>query len=194
MRLVSWNMAFWTPGAFKTIENRRRQWALLGALSPDIALLQECRPDDLRLNAPQWMCDEYEIVGDIPRRWMACSAVLARKGLELAPLDRTLLGDDERRWLAYLSGYMAAAHVTVEGHEITIASVHTVAKEVDDPAVTDTDHERIRRRALGRAWHNDLAVAAISPWIEGRLFIVGGDWNNALLFDTNYPEGAEAPR
>ena len=34
-------------------------------------------------------------------------------------------------------------------------------------------------------------VAALTPWIDGNPFIVGGDWNNAKLFDTIYPAGAE---
>jgi exonuclease III len=81
--------------------------------------------------------------------------------------------------------------VTVGAREIAVASVHAIAREVDCAAVTDTDHERIRRQALARAWHNDLVVAALTPWIDGHSFIVGGDWNNAVLFDTIYPSGAE---
>lgn len=45
------------------MENRRRQWALLGALAPDIALLQECRPPDLEDQAPGWMARGYRCVG-----------------------------------------------------------------------------------------------------------------------------------
>jgi exonuclease III len=86
---------------------------------------------------------------------------------------------------------VATASVTVANSEITVASVHAVAKEVNCPAVTDEDHQRIRRQVLTQAWHNDLAVAALSPWVSGRIFIVGGDWNNAKLFDTTYPSGAE---
>lgn len=191
MRLVSWNLAYMKPGAFKTIDNRRRQWALLAALLPDVALLQECRPDDIAVNGPSWMANLYDVVGDLPDQWTACSAVLVRKSLHATALDRTGLPEAERRWLEYLSGYVATAVVSMDGRETTISSVHTIAKQVDDPSVTDADHERVRRRALDRAWHNDLAVAALTPWLEGRPFIVGGDWNNALLFDTTYPLGAE---
>ena len=69
-------------------------------------------------------------------------------------------------------------------------SLHAIAGEVDGAAVTDAHHERIRRRALGPTWHN-LVVAARTPWAGGNGFIVGGDWNNAVLFDTVSPLGAE---
>ena len=61
LRLVSWNLAYGKPGRFKTVANRRRQWALLGALAPDIALLQECRSSDLKLHAPGWMADDTDV-------------------------------------------------------------------------------------------------------------------------------------
>lgn len=189
MRVISWNMAYWKPAGFNSLANRRRQWSLLGALSPDVALLQECRPSDLADHAPVWMTDQYDIIGEIPAGWTACSAVLIRAELLGEPIDPRELPDDERRWLGYLSGYVAAASVGPDA--LRVASVHGVAKSVDDPSVTGADHERIRRSSLASAWHNDLAVAALTPWVEQRQFIIGGDWNNALLFDTNYPEGAE---
>jgi hypothetical protein len=184
-------MAYWKPGPFNIVVNRRRQWALIGAHAPDVALLQECRPPDLAFNAPSWMTEEYTVIGSIPHRWIASSALLARRSLAPVALDRTTLPVDERRWLDYLAGYVATASVTVEDGQIAVASVHALAKEVDCEAVTDADHQRIRREVLARAWPNDLAVAALTPWVHGHRSIVGGDWNNAKLFDTIYPSGAE---
>jgi exonuclease III len=188
---VTWNLAYMKPGRYKTIANRRRQWALLAALEPDIALLQECRPDDLRINAPAWMEADYDVIGEIPPNWIACSAILARTTVEARPLDRTQLPEPEHGWLAQLSGYVATALAVVRETELAIASVHAIAREVDRSAATDEDHERIRRRSHPRAWHNDLAVAALTPWVRNQRFIVGGDWNTAVLFDSNYPAGAE---
>ena len=115
MRVVSWNMAYWKPGGFNAVANRRRQWALIGALGPDIALLQECRPPDITDNGPAWLRSEYEVIGTIPARWTACSAVVARRSLGPVALDRTVLPTDERRWLDHLAGYVATAWVTVGG-------------------------------------------------------------------------------
>lgn len=131
-------MAYMKPGRFKTIMNRRRQWRLLEAVLPDVALLQECRPDDLATLAPGWMADEYDIIGRIPDGWIACSAVLARKSLRAAPFDRGLL--PERRWLEFFSGYIATARLAWAGIPINVASVHEIAAEVDNAAVTEMDH------------------------------------------------------
>jgi exonuclease III len=184
-------MAYMKPGAFKAIANRRRQWSLLGALAPDVALLQECRPGDRVEHAPTWMAEGYVALGAIPPRWVACSAVVARRELNPIELDRTRLPEPERRWLEYLSGYVATGNITLDAQSVAVASVHAIAMEVDAPSVLDTEHERIRRRVLRRAWHNDLAAAALAPWVEAGRFVVGGDWNNAILFDSNYPAGAE---
>lgn len=148
MRVVSWNMGYMRPAAYKTTANRRRQWALLGALAPDIAVLQECRPDDLFHHAPAWMAQAYCTIGEIPKRWIACSTVLARRDLDPRPLEREGLPEPERRWLSYLSGYVATAEVLVERQRLFVASVHAIAKPVTDPAISEADHERIRRRAL----------------------------------------------
>src|SRR5262245_63405466 len=102
MRIVSWNMGYMKPAAYKTIANRRRQWSLLAALAPDIALLQECRPGDLAEHAPRWMAEGYTTVGAIPSRWIACSTVLARKELDPKSLGAGVLPEAEQRWLDYL--------------------------------------------------------------------------------------------
>ena len=191
VRIVSWNLAFGKPGPYRSYSNRRRQWALLGALAPDIALLQECRPTDLETYAPAWMTDEYSVAGDLPPKWRLCATILVRKPHEVSLLDRSLVGDDEHRWLEHLSGCVAAATVTIEDCVVHVASVHALAgRTAVSEAVTQLDHERIRRSGLDRAINNDLAVAALEPWVEGRRFIVGGDWNDSPLFDSNYPKGA----
>lgn len=189
MRVLTWNLDYWTPGAYRSIENRRRQWSLIAALAPDVALLQECRPEDMTSNAPSWMAERYELIGDIPAGWQACSVVLARTKMSAQALNRASLPEDSVRWLDYLSGYVAAATVEAGGGAVRVASIHAIAKAVDDPAVLESDHERVCRRGASRAWHNDLVVAALTPWVDGDRFLVGGDWNDALLFDTNYPDG-----
>ena len=97
----------------------------------------------------------------------------------------------ERRWLGCLPGCVAAATVRGDGVELAVASVHALAGRVEvGTAVTAADHERLRRIGLDRAVYNDVFAAALEPWVEGRHFLVGGDWNDSPLFDTNYPNGA----
>ncbi len=188
VRVISWNLAYGKPAGFKTIANRRRQWALLGAVAADVVLLQECRPSDLRLHAPAWMADEYQCVGVLRQDWRLCASMLVRQPHVVEPLDLRELGGVERRWLEHLPGCWAAASVTIDGVRIAVASIHALAMEVElGAAVSFEDHERLRRTGLPRAWCNDVLVGALEPWVAGRRFIVGGDWNNSPLFDANYP-------
>ena len=97
LRLVSWNLAYGKPGRFKTVANRRRQWALLGALAPDIALLQECRSSDLNLHAPGWMEDRYQCVGVLQRGWSLCTSMLVRDPECAEPIDKWPRNAEGRR-------------------------------------------------------------------------------------------------
>ena len=81
LRVVSWNLAYGKPAAYNTVENRRRQWALLAALAPDIALLQECRPPDLNIHAPGWMTHDYQCVGLLQPGWKLSTSMLVREPL-----------------------------------------------------------------------------------------------------------------
>ena len=178
MRVVSWNLAYMKPAQFKEVENRRRQWKFLGSLQPDIAMLQECRPEDLINLAPFEMKNEYKVLGKIPLHWSACSALLLRSDFSAEHLPPS------SPWLEYLSGYLCLASFNIYRRKILIASVHTPAKEVNDPRVSQDDHIKIKRPSLELAWHNDLAAAAladISVGFDG--FIISGDWNTARLFD-----------
>jgi endonuclease/exonuclease/phosphatase family metal-dependent hydrolase len=192
MRVLTWNMAYMKPGRFKSRENRRRQWALIGAISPDVALLQECRPGDLTGAAPLWMVEEYEVVGVKPRGSIGSSAVLARRSLHPAPIDQGSIPEPEQRWLDVFGAYVAVARLTVGNVEVRAASVHALAGEISEGAVTDDEHLLIKRPSLKRARYNDVAAAALLPVINGFRFVVGGDWNVARRFDVNYPAIAPA--
>lgn len=183
MRIVSWNMAYWKPGGFNAVANRQRQWSLLLALGPDLALLQECRPGDFEAFAPAWALEDYQILGAIPKGWTACSAVLARRTLEAEPIE-----PDDTAAFRYFSGYLARARVRLPGAGPTqVASVHAIAAEVDNPVVTDADHAEMKRTSADKAWHCDVAAFSLQDWIRGP-FVVGGDWNTARLFDETYPD------
>jgi hypothetical protein len=144
LRLVSWNLAYGKPAGYKTEENRRRQWALLGALAPDLALLQECRPPDLEMHAPAWMAGEYRCVGSLQPGWRLSTSMLVREPMTVGPLDSTSLATTERRWLEHLVGCVAAATVRVGAVEFAVASVHAAGELKVGTAVTLADHERIR--------------------------------------------------
>ena len=68
-----------------------------------------------------------------------------------------------------------------------MASVHAAGTLKVGTAVTLAEHERIRRPGLALANTSDLLAAVLEPWVAGRRFLVGGDWNTSPLFDTDYP-------
>lgn len=188
VRVVTWNLAYGKPAGFKRIENRRRQWALLAALAPDIALLQECRPTDLMAHAPMWMSEEYSCVGLLEPGWRLRTSLLVRQPHAFEVPDPDVLGGRERRWLEALpGGVVAAAEVEIADSRFAVASVHALAAPVLLGDEFDDDRRRLRRDGLEQVWHNDVIVAVFEPWVAGRRFIIGGDWNNSPLFDVNYP-------
>jgi hypothetical protein len=179
--VASANLAWWTWGRFQTEDARRRQYRRLVGLGADILLLQECRPEELlRFAADEGDSLGWTVVGEVPSRWTFCSAILARPGFDLRPVERT------DPWLEYLSGYVALGTLALYDTEVVVASVHTVARRLDDPRVTPADHETLRRTGLTEAWHNDLAAAALHQVVDGRSFMFGGDWNIAREFDRHY--------
>jgi endonuclease/exonuclease/phosphatase family metal-dependent hydrolase len=194
VRVVSWNLAYGKPGRFKTIENRRKQWALLAALAPDIALLQECRPNDLAAHAPAWMADEYTCAGLLARGSMLRASLLVRRPHTVEELAFTQLADHERGWSSELhDGVVAAADVEIAGVQFAVASVHAPATQLPlSDGVDAANRRQLGRTGLEKVWHNDLIAAILEPWVAGRRFIVGGDWNNSPLFDVNYPRRSDA--
>lgn len=188
MRVVSWNMAYMKPGKFRGRENRRRQWALLAALDPDIALLQECQPADLNALAPQWMPGRYDIIG-LPRSSrVGGSSILAKKELALRP-GPEVPTQHEHLWEAF-RGYVTTGVVDLHGGgSVTLASVHALAGSDTPATVTDADSAAARRPSRARAGHNDLAALMLQEMQSDR-FVFAGDWNVARLFDTTAPKTA----
>jgi endonuclease/exonuclease/phosphatase family metal-dependent hydrolase len=181
VRVVSWNLGYWTPATFKGVENRRRQWDYLLDLEPTIALLQECRPEDLE-NLTAERGANYRAVGGIPSGWTACSTIVVPRDLNVTPIPPDTL------WMEYLSGYVARAELPglLRGLPLQVACVHASAKVVTDRVLSEADHAVLKRPGCDLAWHCDLVAAALHRW-SGPEFIIAGDWNTARLFDTTYP-------
>lgn len=180
MRIVTWNLGYWTPGKYSAVANRQEQWRFLLSLEPDVICAQECRPDDL---ATVEDASGYQVVGSIPTGWTACSAVVTRTELKPTPAPKT------GPLFEALSGYIAVADFDSPLGRFVVASVHTPAKAVDDPLVSDEVHVQLGRTGSSRAWYNDVAFAALDALPKDAGFIFAGDWNTARLFDANYPGG-----
>jgi len=175
MRVVSWNLAYMTPGKYKAHKNRRRQWSLIASLDPDIILLQECRPEDLKHYG---LDDGYIIIGEVPTGWTACSAVMVHKELNPHPISHS------SSWRKFLSGYLSLAEITEDEHRVLVASVHSPADRANNPLITKADHESLRRKTCDVAWYSDVAFGVLKSLTnEFDRFIIGGDWNECRKFD-----------
>jgi exonuclease III len=182
MRVVTWNLGYWTPGPYNAVANREKQWQFLLGLNADVICVQECRPQDLQDHTSS---ADYKMVGSIPDRWTACSAVVARTELSPMPVPRT------GALLEALSGYVAVASVSTAKGTYVIASVQAPARPVEDALLSDGDHLQLRRKGGKRALYNDLAFAALDTLPKEDGFIFAGDWNTARLFDKVYAGVAE---
>lgn len=187
VRVVSWNLGYWTPGCgFNTVANRQAVWEYLADLGPDVVLAQECRPEDAVTKAGGF--DDYVVVGAIPPRWTACSVVVARRDLAPTPAERPGL------LLERLSGYVALAEIRLPGSEqCLLGSVHAPAKLIPPEWVSDAERARIGRPETGEVWHNDAAVAAVEPLAACcAAFVVGGDFNTCRSYD-DHPTFGQVP-
>lgn len=194
LRVLTWNMAHARPGRFRSAAVQRRQWAWIDSLAPDIALLQECDVHGFSISAPPWMDIEYQLSHQFAAGQRTGAAVLARRSLGFEALDRAAVPDPQRRWLEYMAGYLHAGTVTVAEQRVFIASVYANAREVPDgPPVSDSDHEMIKRPSRHRAWFCDLAAAALDGAVIAP-FVIGGDWNQARLFDATTPSKSPGSR
>jgi exonuclease III len=181
MHVVTWNLGFMTPATYKAPAIRQRQWRFLLSLNADVMFLQECRPDDLsEVEQPH---GRYEIVGSIPSRGIACSAVVAKAELHPAAAPRA------GALFECLGAYVALAFVETAMGRLLVCSVHTPAQDVRDPRITDDEHRRMRRSGGVGAWYNDVAFAALDALPKESGFIFAGDWNTARRFDETYPGG-----
>jgi endonuclease/exonuclease/phosphatase family metal-dependent hydrolase len=111
-------------------------------------------------------------------KWFA-SAVLARRGLGLKPVSAPRDGALDR-----FGSYLATAELQVPGLEdLVVASVHTPAREASERNHPGLDRAEISRPGTDGPWLNDVAFAGYRALVEGRRFVVGGDWNTSRWLD-----------
>lgn len=147
-----------------------RAWHWVAAVDPDLALLQEVRP-------PVWAPGRWDVEMG-PFKWFA-SAVLARRGLGLRPVAPPDGGVLDR-----FGSYLATAELEVPGlGPLVVASVHTPAREASERSHPGLDRAALARPGTDGPWLNDVAFAGYRPLLEGRRFVVGGDWNTSRWVD-----------
>lgn len=176
MRVVSWNLG----AAFGFRETHARALHYLGALDPDLAMLQEVLPD-----LPEWVLDRWTVVRRQPR--LSGSLILAKPELELWDLP------GEHPSFKGSDAYLATGTVTLpDGTSLLVGTVHTPIGKATDDELFGYDPEEIRRpRDVGPKGdigprRNDVAYAYFRVTVLGHRFLVSGDWNIARLWDYQY--------
>lgn len=169
MRVVSWNLGY--AIGLRTMHDRA--WHYIAALDPDLAMLQEVRPQ-----LPPWVYERWTVVR--PQVKFFGSAILAKPDLRLASLPGQVGG------VLGQEGYVVTAIAMMTGgSSMLVASIHAPARPATDGAHIDgLDPDAIRRPSAPVPWSNDLAYANARRLIEGQRFLVSGDWNVSRLRDT----------
>ena len=181
VKILCWNMGAAYGRWHDEPEIHERAWHWIAAVDPDVAFLQEVRP-------PDWVADRWKVV--IGRFEFFASALLARPAASIEAVAMTRGSALER-----FGSYLSTAELSLsDGTKLLISSVHTSAREA--PAWGHPGFERaaIARTTVGDPWWNDVAFAAYRELLDGRRFILAGDWNTSRYLDEHgvaNPAGAE---
>lgn len=146
------------------VKTHAEAWRYLIGLSPDLAFLQESFP-------PDWVEGEGRVVRDPFQRWGSAifSPTLAIEPFAL-PEDSSLRA---------LPNYLAFAKVSLpDGMHVIAASIHAPPRRAEGDVLGGRDPEELRRSVEGPKY-NDAIFAGLAPLMEGRRFILAGDWNTA---------------
>ena len=163
MRVISWNMGL-ADRSRRFLKTHDEAWRFLLGLGPDLAFIQESLP-------PDWGEIEGRIMRDPFKKWG--SAVFS-PGLEIEPLTLPV-GNPLRA----LPNYLAFGEVQLRDDAKTlVASIHARPSRADGDILGDHDPESLRRSVEGPKY-NDAIFAGLVPLVEGRSFILAGDWNTA---------------
>jgi len=163
MRIVTWNMGL-ADRAHRFSKSHGEAWEFLLALHPDVAFLQEAFPP---ASVSQ---QEGRIVRDPFKRWG--SLIYAPDG-KLEPFE--LPGSST---LQALPNYLAFGRWAAEDDLLVLASVHAPPRRAEGAILGDNAPEELRRTIEGPKF-NDAIFAGLASLMEGRRFIVAGDWNTA---------------
>jgi hypothetical protein len=185
MRIATFNLGGANVPGKRSLIQQERSWHWLATHAVDLGFIQE----EEHAVIPEWVTERWSVVRGQVGQWG--SAIVADPSLNLRARNDLVAADP---WLTLLYDYVVVGEVDLpDGASALVASVHAVAQTVSDfllkgaprpvPAVfTEDDLVRIAQPG-DVAWILDVAFHALARSFEGRRFIVGGDWNNARLFD-----------
>jgi hypothetical protein len=195
LRLATFNIAGANVPGRRTAAVQSRSWHWLASHGINLALVQEAEGSAI----PEWVRSRWTLVtGELGQHGKSAdwgSVIAADPSLRLRPRHDITSADP---WLTLLYDYLVVGEIDLpSGETAIVASVHAVAKELSKflkeniaqpPAAVFTEADLVRIAQLSDvAWVLDVAFDALARLVEGQRFIVGGDWNNARLFDEGRP-------
>jgi len=181
VKILCWNLGAAAGRWRDEPELHERAWHWVAAVDPDIAFLQETCP-------PDWARARWEVL-TLPFHFWA-SALVARQGTGLRVVAPPADGV-----LSKAGSYHSFAELDLgSGDSVFLASVHTSPHEAPPWGHRGYRRRAIARPSVGKPWWNDVAFAGLHELVEGRRFLIGGDWNTSRYVDAAgvpTPAGAE---
>jgi endonuclease/exonuclease/phosphatase (EEP) superfamily protein YafD len=163
VRVVTWNMGL-ADRRRRFIRTHDEAWRYLLRLGPDIAFVQEAFP-------PDWVEREGRVARDSFKRW---GSVVFSPTLAIEPFALP-----EGNSLRALPNYLAFADVPrPDGTRALVASIHAPPRRAEGDVLGGRDPKELRRSVEGPKY-NDAIFAGLVPLVQGRRFILAGDWNTA---------------
>jgi len=186
MRVVTWNMAYWSH---RKDHDAAWRW-VLGELRPDILLCQEAVP-------PDWVAADHAVVWsrayeDGQQPWgtgivtrLRCTPCRV-SGLDewLGALPPSIPGKSERARIHRADGWLAAASIAVPAldAEMLIASVHNPAYPIEKERLGSIDIAAMKLKKNPDLWFLDVLFFFLKARLGERI-LVGGDFNASRLLD-----------
>lgn len=164
VRVVTWNMGM-ADRARRFVRTHDQAWRYLLELSPDLAFLQETFP-------PDWVESEGRVVRD---PFEKSGSLIFSPELAIEPFS---LPEDSS--LRALPNYLAFAEIPLpDGTQAIAASIHAPTyRRAEGDVLGGRDPKELRRSVEGPNY-NDAIFAGLAPLVEGRRFLLAGDWNTA---------------
>jgi len=181
MRVVSWNV--------RGANQSSAIWAVLLDLKPDVALLQEVG------EIPADITEVFEVKSKRARRktggLQKFSTAVVVRGRIIDELPLLSEYDWVNKELEFFKGNFISCVVQPSGEEsINIVSVYSPAWPVDKIRLEGIDVLPVKLKLNAEIWPTEIIWSALKNMVsDGERWIVGGDYNASVTFDTLWPGG-----
>ncbi len=187
MRIVTWNMAFWSN---RSEHDSAWRWAL-SVLEPDVFLCQECV-------LPSWLSAEwtslwYRAYPETLNRQQWGTGIVTRlpcRGARIPDLDAWFdslpaksPGKDELARIHKADGWLACGEVEIPGvGPWLVASVHSPSFPIEKARWKEIGAGHMKLKNNPDLWFTDVLFHHARPLL-GRGVVLGGDLNSSRAFD-----------